>query len=165
MNKAQWVLLTTLAASFYNVGTIWMVHFGWRLWPFVSPADFGAYHQAWWAMIKPFIFPVAGLALLGSFVLIGWRPEGVTAAAVWMNIGLQIFTAVLTIVFWGRWQGQTHYARLPNGLLDPMYVRNISTHWIRATLITLNAVIVLWMAVQHLSSRVHSTAQAVLMHG
>jgi hypothetical protein len=165
MNKAQWVLLATLVASFYNVGTIWMVHFGWRLWPLVSPSDFGAYHLGWWAMIKPFIFPVAAVALLGSVVLIWWRPEGVTAVPVWLNVGLQLFTAALTIAFWGRWQGQTHFAKLPNGLLDPMYERSMSTHWIRATLITVNGFIVLWMAVQHLSSKAHTVAYAASVHG
>ena len=28
MNKAQWVLMTTFAASFYGVGNIWMTQFG-----------------------------------------------------------------------------------------------------------------------------------------
>ncbi len=46
MNKAQWVLLTTLAASFYGVGNIWMTQLGWRLWPYVSPGEFAAYHNA-----------------------------------------------------------------------------------------------------------------------
>lgn len=90
MNKAQWVLLTTFAASFYGVGNIWMTQFGWRLWPYVAPGDFGAYHNAWWAMIKPVIFPVAGVAFLGAFALIWWRPAGVTAAPVWLNAALQM---------------------------------------------------------------------------
>lgn len=153
MNKAQWILITTVAASFYDVGTIWMVHFGWRLWPYVAPADFSAYHLAWWTMIKPFIFPVAAIALVGSIAMVWWRPEGVAAATVWLNLGLQVITAALTIAFWGRWQGQIHYARMPDGVLDPMYVRVMSTHWIRAALITLNGLLVLWMLVEHLSSK------------
>lgn len=51
MNKSQWILLTTFAASFYGVGNIWMTQFGWRLWPYVAPNDFGVYHNAWWAML------------------------------------------------------------------------------------------------------------------
>jgi hypothetical protein len=155
MNKAQWILMTTFAASFYSVGTIWMTEFGWRLWPYVAPSDFAAYHAAWWAMIKPVIFPVAAVAFFGSIALVWWRPEGVTATPVWLNIGLQLATWILTATFWARWQAQTHYARLPNGSLDPMYVRNMSTHWIRATVITLNGLIVFWMAVEHLSSKAH----------
>jgi|SRR5579863_9586593 len=164
MNRAQWVLVTTLAASFYNVGTIWMVHFGWRLWPCVAPADFGAYHEAWWAMIKPFIFPVAAIAFLGSIALVWWRPEGVTPGPVWLNIGLQVFTTALTIAFWGRWQGQTHFAKLPDGSLDPMYVRSVSTHWIRATLITVNGLVVFWMVIQHLAGRALSVSYSGSVH-
>jgi hypothetical protein len=153
MSKAQWVLLTTFAASFYSVGTIWMTQFGWRLWPYVAPNDFGAYHAAWWALIKPVIFPVAAIAFFGSFALVWWRPVGVTAFPVWLNIVLQVLTYTLTGLFWGRWQAQTHFARLPEGSLDAMYLRSMSTHWIRGALITLNGLVVFWMVVQHLSSK------------
>ena len=87
------------------------------------------------------------------FALIWWRPEGVTAAPVWLNIALHVATYALTAAFWARWQAQTHYAKLPDGALDPMYVRAMSTHWIRATLITLNGLAVFWMVIQHLSSK------------
>jgi hypothetical protein len=66
-----------------------------------------------------------------------------------------VVTPALTIAFWGRWQAQTHYAKLPNGLLDPMYVRTMSTHWIRSVLITLQALLLFWMLVQHLSRKAH----------
>lgn len=153
MNKSQWILLATLAASFYGVGNIWMTQFGWRLWPYVAPNDFGAYHTAWWAMIKPVIFPVAAIAVLGSIALIWLRPEGVRAAPVWLNIGLHVATYSLTAVLWARWQAQIRFARLPDGSLDPTYVRAMGTHWIRATLITLNGVATFWMMVEHLSSK------------
>jgi hypothetical protein len=156
MNKAQWVLMTTFAANFYGVGNIWMTQFGWRLWPYVSPADFGAYHNAWWAMIKPVVFPVAGVTFVGSFALIWWRPAGVTAASVWLNVGIQVLIYALTAAFWGRWQAQTHYATLPGGGLDPMYMRAMSTHWIRATLITLSGLVVFWMVVQDLSNNLRN---------
>jgi hypothetical protein len=47
-----------------------MTQFEWRLWTYVAPADIGAYHNAWWAMIKPVAFPVAGVAVLGSIALV-----------------------------------------------------------------------------------------------
>jgi hypothetical protein len=72
MSRAQWVLMTTFAATFYGVGNIWMTQFGWRLWTYVAPDDFGAYHNAWWAMIKPVIFPVAAVAFFGAIALIWW---------------------------------------------------------------------------------------------
>lgn len=71
----------------------------------------------------------------------------------WLNIGLHVATYTLTAVFWGRWQAQTHFARMQDGSLDPMHVRAMSTHWIRATLITLNGLAVFWMVFQHLSSK------------
>ena len=152
MNKSQWVLMTTFAASFYSVGNIWMTQFGWRLWPYVAPADFAAYHHAWWTMIKPVVFPVAGIAFLGAFALIWWRPAGVSATPVWLNVATQVFIYALTAAFWARWQAQTHYATLPGGGLDPMYLRGMSTHWIRATLLTLSGFLVFWMIVQDLST-------------
>ncbi len=151
MNRSQWVLIITLAATFYGVGNIWMTEFGWRLWPYVAPADFGAYHNAWWAMIKPVVFPVAAVAFFGAFALIWWRPAGVSSAAVWLNIAIQVLIYALTAMLWGRWQAQTHYATLPGGGLDPMYLRGMGTHWIRAALITMSGLIVFWMLVQDLS--------------
>jgi hypothetical protein len=153
MTKAQWVLIITFAASFYGVGNIWMTQLGWRLWPYVAPSDFGAYHLAWWSMIKPVVFPVAAIAFFGPITMLWWRPEGVKATPVWLSIGLQVLTYALTAALWGRWQAQTHYARLPDGLLDPTYVRAMSTHWIRAALITANGLAVFWMLVEHLSSK------------
>jgi hypothetical protein len=105
-------------------------------------------------MIKPVIFPVAAVAFFGSIAMIWLRPEGVTAAPIWLNIALQVATYASTAAFWGPWQAQTHFAKLPNGSLDPMYVLSMSTHWIRAAIITLNGLAVFWMAVQHLSSKV-----------
>lgn len=155
MNKSQWILLTTFSASFYSVGNIWMTQFGWWLWPYVAPADFGAYHNAWWAMIKPVICPVAAIAVLGSFALIWWRPEGVTAAPVWLNIVFHVATYASTAVLWGRWQAQIQFAKLPDGTLDSTYVRAMNTHWIRSALITLNGLVVFWMVIEHLSSKAH----------
>jgi hypothetical protein len=153
MSKAQWILLLTLAASSYDVGTIWMVQIGYRLWPYVAPADFDTYHLNWWLKIIPVIFPVAGLALAGSLGLIWWRPEGVDAASVWTNVALQLVTGALTGAFWARWQAQTHFAKLADGSLDPMYARIMNTHWLRVALITAQGVVALWMMIEHLSAR------------
>lgn len=151
MNRAQWMLVLTLAASSYSVGTIWMVQAGYRLWPYVAPGDFDAYHGAWWMKIIPVIFPVAGLGLFGSFAMLWWRPAGVAASLLWSNALVQLVTHALTIAFWGRWQAATHFARLTDGTLDPIYVRIMDTHWIRAALITLSCLLVLWAMIEHLS--------------
>ena len=153
MTKAQWVLVVTFATSMYGVGNIWMTQFGWRLWPFVGPNEFGAYHNAWWAMIKPVVFPMAGIAVLGSIALIWCRPAGVTATPVWLSLSCHIATYTLTILMWGRWQAQMQLARHADGSLDPLYVRAMGTHWIRAVLITMNGLAVLWMMAEHLATR------------
>jgi hypothetical protein len=151
MTRAQGILLASFAASFYNVGTIWMTQFGWRLWPYVAPNDFEKYHLAWWTMIKPVIFPVAAVAFFGSIAMLWLRPAGVSATAVWLNFGLQIVTYATTAAFWARWQAKTHFAVMPDGSLDPMYALTMNTHWIRAAIITLNGLVIFWMLVEHLS--------------
>ena len=98
------------------------------------------------------------IAFFGAFGLIWWRPAGVSAAAVWMNVGIQVLIYVLTAVFWGRWQAQTLFARLPDGGLDAMYLRTMSTHWIRATLITFSGLLVFWMVVQDLSKNLQKAS-------
>ena len=156
MNRAQWILIAWFAASFYNVGTIWMTQFGWRLWTYVAPSDFERYHLAWWAMIKPVIFPVAAIAFFGSIAMLWWRPAGVSAAALWVNFALQISTYATTAAFWGRWQAQTHFALMPDGSIDPMYTLAMHTHWIRGAIITVNGLVVFWMMVENMAR----TAQA-----
>jgi len=158
MSKSQWMLLLTLAASSYDVGTIWMVQIGYRLWPYVAPNDFDAYHGAWWLKIIPVVFPVAALALFGSMAMIWWRPSGVMPTPLWLNVILQLATPALTLALWGRWQAQTHFARLVDGTLDPTYARIMGTHWIRVALITANGLLALWMMIEHLSSRTSSLA-------
>ena len=108
-------------------------------------------------MIKPAVFPVAAVAFSGAFALIWWRPVGVTATAVWLDIALQVLIYALTAAFWGRWQAQTNFARLPDGALDPIYLRSVSTHWIRATLITLSGSVVFWMVVQDLAKNLQKS--------
>ena len=78
----------------------------------MAPGDFGAYHNAWWAMIKPVIFPVAALAFFGAFALIWWRPEGVTAVPVWLNVGTQVLIYALTAIFCGPLAGADPFRKV-----------------------------------------------------
>lgn len=70
----RWLLLANLAAACYSVGTVWLAQLNWQLWQYVGSAEFEAYHQAWWHGIWWAIFPVAGLAFLGTCAQVGWRP-------------------------------------------------------------------------------------------
>src|ERR1700730_1646748 len=112
MRSRQWLLLLTLAAAFYDVGTIWMVQLGYWLWPHVAPADFGHYHGSWAVGILPVIFPAAGVAFAGSIAMLRWRPLGVPAWAVWLGATLQVVAWGLTAVLWGPIQANLHFATL-----------------------------------------------------
>jgi hypothetical protein len=153
MNKAQWTLVLTLAASSYSVGTIWMVQIGYLLWPYVAPGDFKVYHEAWWFKLIPVVFPVAAVALFGALAMLWWRPEGVRSATLWVSVGSQLASYILTGLFWARWQAQVNFARLPDGSFDPIFEKIMSTHWLRVALLTLNGLAALWMMVEHLSLR------------
>ncbi|MGI8691034.1 MAG: hypothetical protein ACR2M3_20835 [Thermomicrobiales bacterium] len=153
MNPGEVVLLITLAASCYSVGTIWMVQVSWRLFAYVGPAEFPDYHRAWWLGprgIQPIVFPLAGLAFLGSVAEFRWRPSHASVAAVWLSLTLQVLAYVLTAAWWGRWQAQLHRVRLDDGSLNPLYQRLLSTHWLRVALLTAAAAPQFWMAVRSL---------------
>jgi hypothetical protein len=53
----------------------------------------------------------------------------------------------------GTLPGTNPSFKLPNGSLEQLYIRAMSTHWIRATLITLNELAVFWMVIWHLLSK------------
>jgi hypothetical protein len=148
MRSRQWLLLLTLAAAFYDVGTIWMVQLGYWLWPHVAPADFGHYHGAWAVGILPVIFPAAGVAFAGSIAMLRWRPLGVPAWAVWLGATLQVVAWGLTAVLWGPIQANLHFATLPDGSLNPQFVLLFDTHWLRVALHTAYGALLFWMAAQ-----------------
>src|SRR5207302_11098623 len=95
MGLRWWVQLVTLAASCYNVGTMWLTQVNWRLWAYVGRDEFPAYYRAWWfgwRGIQPVVFPLGILATLGSFAQLRWRPAGVPAWAAWLGAGLWVAT-------------------------------------------------------------------------
>jgi hypothetical protein len=141
----QWLLLITLAAAFYDVGTIWMVHLGYWLWPRVAPADFGRYHGAWAIGILPVIFPQAAVAFVGSVAMLRWRPPHVPVWAVRCGVVLQLVAWGLTAVLWGPIQANLHFATLPDGSLNPQFVLLFDTHWLRVALHTAFGVLLFWM--------------------
>ena len=153
MNAAQWVLLLTVLFSWYNVGLIGMVQVSYRLWAYVAPMDFHAYHVAWWygwRGIQPMMFPPAGFAALGAIALLWLRPSGVPLAGIWLGIGIQVLIWLLTGIIWAPWQMQFRQ-RLPrqsDGTLTPLYLRLLTTHWLRVGLITAFALVMVGLLVQ-----------------
>ena len=145
----RWLVLVTLATCSYNVGTIWMTHLSWRLWRHVGPAEFPAYHRAWWfgwRGIQPIIFPVAAVAALGTLAQLRWRPPRVPRPALWLAVSLQVLTYASTAAWWGRWQGQLTTVRCDDGSLNPFYEHILRTHWLRVALITASGALQVWIA-------------------
>jgi hypothetical protein len=150
MKLRRWLVLATFAAAMYDVGTIWMVHIGYQLWPDVAPAQFGYYHGHWWVSIIPVIFPVYAVAFFGSLAMVRWRPPGVPGWAVWLGAGIQVVAAVLTAVVWAPMQNSLGLARLPNGGVNPQFLVLYDSHWVRVVLHTAYGLLMVWVAAQAL---------------
>ncbi len=144
----RWLLLANVAAAFYSVGTVWLAQLNWQLWQYAGQVEFDAYHRAWWHGIWWAIFPVAGIAFLGTCAQVRWRPPRVPRWAVWLALALQIATYGGTAFWWGPGQAMLHQAKLADGSLDPYYRQLVTTNWIRVALITAAGALELWMAVK-----------------
>src|SRR5438552_3406736 len=91
MNRNQWLLLATCALSLYSVGNIWPVQLSsYRLWRYVGPREFHAYHLAWWHSIWGVILGPAVLVFVGALLMLRWRVPGVPTWAVWAGLALQL---------------------------------------------------------------------------
>ncbi len=145
----RWVQIITLAASCYNMGTIWMTQVGWRLFAYVGRDDFPAYHRAWWfgrRGIQPVVFPAGILATLGSFAQLRWGAPRTPAWQVRLGVGLLVTAWASTAAWWGRLQGQLEEVRREDGTLHPLYRRLLATHWLRVALFTAAALLQVAMA-------------------
>ena len=144
---SRWLLLIALAVSFYNVGLIWLTQVSsYRLWPYVGPAEFEAYHGAWWRSIQPVLILAGGLAVLSPLAMPRWRPPRVPLWAVWLGIVLQATVWALTAVFWAPLQARLVQVWLPDGTLNPDFDLLLNTHWMRVALVTGYGALLFWMA-------------------
>jgi hypothetical protein len=142
---SQWLLLGSLAVSFYNVGAVWLTHLScYPLWPYVGSAEFEAYHLAWWHSLWGVVFPTGGLAVVAAVAMIWLRPPRVPAAAVWLGVALQALVWVLTAVWWAPLMARLHQVTGP--VYGPLYDRLMITHWGRVVLFTAYGLLLLWMA-------------------
>jgi len=143
---ARWILLLTLAFSFYNVGTVWLTQVSvYPLWKLVGQTDqWLPYHRAWWHSIWGVIFVPAGFALLGAILLMFFRPPIVPAWSLWLGLGIQIITYGLTALVWAPMQVRLDQG---GGFHPEVQQTLLQTHWGKVALITLYAVLMLWMTV------------------
>ena len=111
MNRNQWLLLATCALSLYSVGNIWPVQLSsYRLWKYVGPREFHAYHLAWWHSIWGVILAPAVLVFFGALLMLWWRVPGVPRWAAWAGLALQIALVLGTAALVGAADGTARTA-------------------------------------------------------
>ncbi len=147
LNGATVFLLLNLVLAFYNVGTIWAMEIDiFRTWKLVGKKEFLTIQTTHWHKLPYWIFTPVALALIGGLLLTFFHPPGSPAWAIFGNIGAQLLSLLLTVVFWGRWQ--VALSRDEAGPESVYLDKILKTHWIRTLLITLYAVILLaWVLI------------------
>jgi hypothetical protein len=147
MNRSQWLLLATCALSIYSVGNIWPVQVSsYRLWQYVGPREFHAYHLAWWHSIWGVILAPAGLVFFGALLMFWWRAPGVPRWAVGVGFGLQMALLLGTALWWGPLMARLESA--DGGLLTERFRLLLVTHWLRVAIVTAYGLLTLWMVAQ-----------------
>lgn len=135
-------LLLNLALAFYNTGTIWAHEVDiFRTWKLIAPEQFHLVQRTHWLKLPYWIFAPVGLGLLGAVVLIWFHPAHSPLWGIWGGVSCQFLSLLLTILFWGRWQGLL--ARDKRGPQSPHLAQILKTHWVRTLLINANAAILL----------------------
>jgi len=135
------VLLISLALAWYNVGTIWAHEVDiFRSWQHIG-ADFHRVQQTHWKKLPYWVFAPVALALAGSIALFWYHPAELPSWAMWGFFGCQALSLVLTALTWGRWQAAL--SADPLGARSPYLHRILQTHWLRTTLITAAALLLL----------------------
>jgi hypothetical protein len=138
MPSKQLLFFVTAILAIWNAALIWMTQvLCYPLWPMVGPAQFHDYHLAWWHSVW-WTFVPAGLALIGSIILLFRRPEYFPRWAARLAAGAQIVTLAATLAFWAPLQASlsTSY-----GLDLAGFHTLLWTHWFRVALIWLPAAI------------------------
>lgn len=144
MNRNQWLLLVTCALSLYSVGNIWPVQLSsYRLWRYVGPREFHAYHVAWWHSIWGVILGPAVLVFFGAVLMVWWSVPGVPRWATWAGLALQIALVLGTAIWWGPLMARLEQ---PNGELAlERFHLLMRTHWLRVAIVTAYGALTLWM--------------------
>ena len=142
-------LLLNVALAFYNVGTIWAHEIDiFRTWKRLDPITFHEVQRVHWRKLPYWIFTPVGLAFIGGFALIWYRPAASPLWAAWSAFLCQVLSLALTAILWGRWQAKL--ARDPRGAQSPYLALILRTHWIRTFLINAYALILLIWAIESL---------------
>lgn len=141
-------LVVNLAIGFYAVGIVWANEIDiFRSWQYIhETADFRAVWHAHWIKLWSWgLIPVA-VEFAGSIGLIFFHPAGSPSWAIWGNFACQLLSIILTMLFWEQWQAKLY--RDPLGSKSPYLTKILKTHWVRASLTTTYAIILLaWLII------------------
>jgi hypothetical protein len=148
---ASILVLVNLATASTAAGLALLAQVNWSLWRHVGPAEFPAFHLAWWHSIWWSIFPVGAVGFAGIVAQLIWRPL-TPAWMLWLALTLQLLGYAGTALWWGPGQSRLKQARLPDGRLDPAYVLYLNTNWIRVAIFAAAALLQLWIALVHFSA-------------
>jgi hypothetical protein len=140
--KRNWLFIITFALVFYALGAGYVESFvNYRTWHLIGPEEFQDYHHALGPrIIAVLVIPAFSLAIF-TFALIWVRPAAIprwSAVAAFAMIVLMIISSITIQIPIQRELGQ-------NGLSIQLIDRLILTDWIRKILMTINAVLFLWM--------------------
>ena len=136
-------LVINLSIGFYAVGIVWANEIDiFRSWQHIRDVDDfqTVWHVHWRKLWSWGLIPV-GLEFAGSIGLILFHPEGSPSWAIWGNFACQLTSIVLTVLFWEQWQAKL--SRDPLGARSPYLTKIYKTHWVRATLTTTYAILLL----------------------
>ena len=144
MAGSQWLLLGTCALSLYGVGNIWPVQMSsYRLWRYVGPREFSAYHLAWWHSIWGVILAPAVLVCVGAILMLWWRAPGVPSWAPRVGIALQAALVLGTALWWGPLMARLEGPDMSLAL--ERFRMLVATHWLRVAIVTAYGLLNLWM--------------------
>ncbi len=144
--RPETFLLLNVALAFYNVGTIWAHEVDiFRTWKLLDPATFLRVQTAHWKKLPFWVFAPVGLSLLGTVALLWYRPAGIPAGWIWLVIGVELLSHVLTAMLWGPWQAKL--SKDARGGESPYLQSILRTHWLRTALITCYALSLLIIAI------------------
>lgn len=153
-NRFQFLVLTNLALSFYNLAVIWLMQMDvFYTWRYIPTELFGQVQGEHFRKLFITVFPQAILTTLISGLLLKRRPEYVPKFPLVFGLVLQLLVWLLTALMWGRWQGEialTISSAGNNYTLGPanykLYQLLVNTHWIRVGIITAYAILSAWLA-------------------
>jgi hypothetical protein len=142
------LFLTTTILAVWNAALIWMTQvMCYPLWPLVGSASFHGYHLAWWHSVWWTFIP-AGLALIGSVLLLVRRPRYFPKSAALGAVAAQLVTLIATLVFWAPLQASLSTG---GGLDMAGFHILLWTHWFRVALIWVPAVLMTGVLAQRIS--------------